>query len=451
MHQTIREYGKIWNLADFKGEEVNNSFDEIFILKKDFEALAQFIESELDQHSERAFQIGRKGGKSFIRVKNFVGIIEAKSGWSIEILPKIYGLSIQEEGEVVACRRLFLRMLRCLKDSPFLQIKEAHIKAAKFPILEVFIRSFIEETQRLIQQGIRKNYVNQIENSRFLKGKILVAQNLQKNSIRNDRFYVSYDDYSINSAHNRLVKTCLEKLKRSTQSSKNRDQINQLLLHFETVPLSTKIDADFRRVLGSNRLYKNYTAVLNWAKVFLKNKSFTNFKGRSLNQALLFPMERIFEDYVGHQFQKHLDDVEIRLQDKRHHLIADHLGSKKFNLRPDLVIEASNHLHIIDMKWKLINQDSSTKNYGISQSDMYQLFGYGEKYKREEKQTTLVLIYPYHQQFTQNLPPFHYYNEGLTLYVVPFNLGNDEIKKEVSKIMGVAKLDPITFNKNNPI
>ena len=56
-----------------------------------------FIEENQNQDDfDKAFSIYQKKGKRFIKVKNYVGVIETKQGVVIEILPKTFcfGLSL---------------------------------------------------------------------------------------------------------------------------------------------------------------------------------------------------------------------------------------------------------------------------------------------------------------------------------------------------------------------
>jgi 5-methylcytosine-specific restriction enzyme subunit McrC len=61
---------------------------------------------------------------------------------------------------------------------------------------------------------------------------------------------------------------------------------------------------------------------------------------------------------------------------------------------------------------------------GLSQSDFYQLFAYGQKYLSGVGD--MLLIYPKTSQFQHILPPFHF-DHQLTLWAVPFCLERDEL------------------------
>ena len=78
----------------------------------------------------------------------------------------------------------------------------------------------------------------------------------------------------------------------------------------------------------------------------------------------------------------------------------------------------------MDTKWKLINGNSRAKNYGISQSDMYQLYAYGHKYLTGDKK--LMLIYPMNESFKVPLSKFTYEGD-FELFVVPFDLMKGEL------------------------
>ena len=63
---------------------------------------------------------------------------------------------------------------------------------------------------------------------------------------------------------------------------------------------------------------------------------------------------------------------------------------EKFSLRPDIVITRDVGSRIIlDTKWKELN-DNPSKNYGISQADMYQMFAYAERFETPD----IWLLYP---------------------------------------------------------
>lgn len=420
---TIREFGTIWNKKEFPGEQVD-SFDCIYIEEKSFISLKNFIAENNDSAIEvdQAFSVHRKKGKDFIKVKNYVGVIETKEKTVIEILPKIYSQEFENKEDSQDfkknCKSVLLSMLRYLKDSPFKSIDRAHLQSTRMPLIEIFITIFLAEFELLLKRGLKHFYVSQEGNEKSLKGKLKFAENIRFNLVHKERFYVEYDEFCANIPQNRLLKSTLQYLISVSRSAKNKSQIYNFMALLEDVEFSTNQERDWASINGHNRLFSHYVSVLNWARVFLKKESFASYKGKHLNMAILFPMERIFEDYVAAMFAKFIsEDYTIRKQDKRKHLVESHNQNKKFRLKPDMVIEKNKQTYaILDTKWKIINQNSTKDNYCIKQADMYQLYAYGTKY---DNQPELFLLYPENSNFTQELDSFEYFVGKLKLRVIP--------------------------------
>lgn len=413
----ICEFGTIWNAGDFPGYE--DSFDSIYLEPKSFANLKSFVAENIDPETEIefAFSYHRQKGKDFIRVKNYVGVIETRQGTTIEILPKIYSDHKEEIAESIKeSRSILLSMLRCLKNSPFKTIDKAHINTNRIPLLEIFISMFLKEVESVVIRGIKHYYSNTEENQKFLKGRLLFSQQIKLNATRGDRFFVLFDEFKANIPQNRILKTALNYVGCKSRSTKNRSQILDLLSLFEEVGISKNIAADLSNLNDRNRLFNYYDDALSWARLFLEGKSFTSYKGKYLNTAMLFPMEILFESYVAHKLKTQHPNFTITTQDRQHYLVTDMLkDQKKFRIRPDIVIKAYEHLIVADTKWKVLDQNSANKNYLITQADMYQLYAYGKKYNS----ANLVLIYPECETFTGEL---HFrYEDQLHLRCIPWS------------------------------
>lgn len=221
---------------------------------------------------------------------------------------------------------------------------------------------------------------------------MIVNEHIKRNLVHKERFYVGYDEFGVNRAENRLIKSTLLKLQDLTYSYTNKKAIQHLLPYFETVKPSSHYMKDFASVV-IDRTTKEYDMLMRWSKVFLMDKSFTTFTGDTTARALLFPMEKVFESYVAQHVKRVLADLpwEVTSQDKGHYLFD---YPKQFALRPDLVIrrKSDQSTIVLDTKWKLLTNQQ--RNYGISQADMYQMYAYSKKYKTPE----IWLIYPVNEE-----------------------------------------------------
>lgn len=388
----VREYDTITCNKNYTDSPYFKYIDE-----KYFNELEQFIreyssaEDNVDILEFMKIGYKRSVGTT-ITFNNNVGIIELPSGFQIEILPKI-DLG-EKEDDYSKTRQVFLNMLCCLKEFEGKALNKASLNADKMNLYEVFINMYIQETRNLVKHGIKSGYIQNEENLRFYKGKLQVNQHIKSNLVHKERFYMQFDEYQVNRAENRLVKTTLLKLQKITNSTENTKKIRQLLLAFEMVDVSKNIDEDFACVtLGRDT--KDYEKLIQWADIFLRNKSFTTFSGKNSGTALLFPMEQVFEAFVAKWVKRIFaecseGEARVSAQDRGYYLFD---APRKFKLRPDIVSRRRDYpIIVMDTKWKRLNKNASA-NYGISQADMYQMYAYSKKYHTSE----IWLLYPFHE------------------------------------------------------
>lgn len=383
----VREFDTITGNADFENDEKYKYLDAPV-----FHDLVEFIhEFSGDEENADALDFMRISYKrnvgDVVTIKNYVGLIQMNNGYQVQVLPKISFDSGEDAGNKET-KRIFLKMLKSMKDFPSKVFNDASLKVDRMNLYEIFINMYLQEVRQLIKRGIKSAYVGQEDNLKFYKGKLLTSQHIKTNMAHKERFYVSYDEFHPNRPENNLVKATLLKLQKLTTSAENSKEIRQLLTAFEMVEPSTNYTKDFSQV-KIDRNTKDYEMLMQWSKVFLLNKSFTTFSGKNTSRALLFPMESVYESYVAQQMKKVLGPAgwEVLSQDKGYYLFME--PRRQFALRPDIVCKRGDRTVIMDTKWKsLINSERT--NYGISQSDMYQMYAYSKKYETSE----IWLLYP---------------------------------------------------------
>lgn len=367
---------------------------------------------------------------------NYVGLIQMKNDFQIQVLPKIEF----SKGKKDETKQVFTRMLCSMKDFPSKVFTNANLKMDRMNLYEIFINMYLQEVRYLVKRGIKSSYVAQEDNLTIYKGKLLVNEHIKQNFAHKEKFYVGFNEYQVNRPENKLVKSTLLKLQKLTSSAENSKEIRQLLTTFELVDVSTNYDKDFSKVV-IDRNTKDYEMIIKWSKVFLKNKSFTTFFGTESARALLFPMEKVFEAYVAKNMKKvfERDGWEVSAQDKGYYLFNTLNGEshRKFALRPDLVVIRNDEKRskiILDTKWKkLIN--NKNKNYGISQSDMYQMYAYAKKYNTSE----IWLLYPENEAM-RNCGSIKF-DSGDGVTVSLFFVDVTDIEKSMENLMKMLKKD----------
>ena len=379
-------------------------FERIYqhdIDKKDFGDIENFILKNSDENAPFLRIASGDGGK-FIQARNYVGVLQTKSGLTIEILPKIADKNDAERSKAV-----FIKMLKTLKNFPFKSSNLASLKTQNLPLLEIFISMFLCELEALVKKGIKSDYVALEENLNFLKGKLNINEQIKRNSIHKEQFYVGYSEFLSDIKINRIIKTTIKFLYKKSNSSKNQQKIRELLFIFDEVSECEDYKNFFAKLI-INRQVKHYEQTLLWCKIFLLGNSFTPHKGDDLAFALLFDMNALFESYVGNFIKKSFPGTILQHSEK--HLIEE---PKSFKLRPDIFLEGK---FIADTKWKIVKSKDD-----ISQADLYQLYAYGKKHEC----SNLYLIYPKIEGIKQEFMKFGY-DDKMWLEILYFDLEKDE-------------------------
>lgn len=384
---TIREYGKI-----YEGDEQETNLDEAYLGKKAFEELESFALSNDKQvtDTEKVLTIAKSNGKKAIVAQNYIGVITLKSGISIEILPKICGQAQTIEEAKEQARILIIKMLRCLRKTPK-KAQFTHVDVAKMPIFEIFIRMFADEVFDIVRRGLKCGYQTMQSNENFYKGKLVVTEQIKRNSAHKERFFVEYDEFNVNRSENKILKSTLLLLQKISVHSDNQAKLRTLISLFSEVSPSDNYAVDLP-LCCRERCTEHYRNAIAWSELFLKGYSIITFKSKNEQYAksLLFPMDKLFESYVAKEIAKYCSNnagYSVSTQEQGLYLFD---SPQSFSLRPDIVMRNGKEVFILDTKWKLIKEQKD-----ISQADMYQMYAYHKKYEAKgENVRACCLIYP---------------------------------------------------------
>ncbi len=410
----VSEHGRIW-----KGR--NNAVlpdGDLWLNAETFEAFLTLLDAQ-DEDSpdlEPFFTYARPQGEECLKVQNYVGVVSADTGVQVEILPKISKSMTPE-----AARDLLIRMLIELEDSPFREGTAADLQAYDMPLFEVLLRLFIDHVVDIVRKGIARTYVAHEDNLIYLRGKLQLTEHIRRNSYNSARCYCSYDEYEIDRPINRLIRAALEVVARLAREPENQQRCRELLFWFDRVEPSKNVQLDFRR-MQRDRLIQHYAPAMPLCRLILERLNPLTQEGDRRAIAMLFPMERVFEDFVAAKLPSQLSSWRVHTQVSGQSLVERHIERAFFGLIPDLEFVRGPTRLIGDTKWKLLDQNDRGKNYGISQSDIYQLFAYSRKFLKGQPFQEVYLIYPATDDFTAPLRPFWYQEQKEVLYVVPFDL-----------------------------
>jgi 5-methylcytosine-specific restriction enzyme subunit McrC len=410
---TVREYA--WLTT---GEVENPSLDRSRVSASAFDWLCK-LSSSFSRSGATLVQVK---DQRWLQLENYVGVIETPCGTILEILPKHF----EGDDSAEASRSLLLKMMTSALDLPTREVGEAHLRLFRAPLSEWVMGQFLRALDHLIKRGVSFEYRRIEEEQRFLRGQLNVVRQIRQRPERQQYFQIRHDIFTPDRAENRLLKLALERICKATQVPTNWRLAHELRSLLVEIPASEDVGSDFRN-WRNDRLMGHYRQAKPWCELILNRQMPVAVAGEWKGISLLFPMEKLFERHVAACLQRSLvEGAKLHTHPSTHYL-CEHSGSAIFRLEPDMLIDRGPDRWVLDTKWKLLDSADRKNNYGLKQSDFYQLLAYGNTYLRDYDDGKLVLIYPRRGVFSNALPVFSY-SEKLQLWVLPFNLDNDRLE-----------------------
>ncbi|QQK73936.1 McrC family protein [Pectobacterium versatile] len=369
---------------------------------------------------EKGIRLVELKDRRTLKLDSYVGTISTPCGTHIEILPKHYTSS----GCIEKNRQLMCRLISSALNLPWREAGVADLNLFQYPLSEWVMRQFLTELNHLIKRGLRFDYQWVEDEQPFLRGQLDIVRQMRQLPARRHQFHQRHSLFLSDRPENRLLRLAVNKIGSIAQDSQNWRLSHELIELMQEVTPSRNVTQDFS-CWRNSRLMAQYTAIKPWCELVLGEHLPLAIQGASKGISLLFPMERLFEQHVAKVLQRQLFPGARLYTQAATEYLSQYQETKLFLLKPDLLLTDGENRWVLDTKWKC--PDSNRANYGLAQSDLYQMLAYGMRYL--QPQQIMVLIYPYTDDFSEPIGPFMLPNK-LRLHALPFDLDNDKLLGE---------------------
>jgi len=327
---------------------------------------------------------GQKGVPYFSLINNgirfceFVGVIQIGK-LTIEVLPK----PDKNEEDKSSWKKKLIAMLRAVGVFDIRQTSESDLRLHSNSTLELYFEIFLDETERLLHQGLVKRYRKTEGNTTALKGSIQFGRHIQQNLVHQERFFVRYTTYDVEHNFHKIMWKTILLLQMINTNDRLQSRIASIRLQFPEMPNLNVSAATFSN-LSWNRKTEPYRKAMKIAEMLLLNFHPDVARGQHHVLALMFDMNLLWEKFVFACLRKNLKDCTVKAQNTR--LFWQSVDKKiQTGMRPDILIEKKGGgKFVLDTKWK--NLDGQKP----SPEDLRQMFAYQVFFEAEKT----ALVYP---------------------------------------------------------
>ena len=306
-----------------------------------------------------------------LKAQQVVGILTVP-GITVEILPKV-------DGEDGAVRAALVQMLAVARGIRPASGDLAAMETQRHDLLELLIQLFADRLLATVRRGLPRRYVRHDEDLGVLRGSLNVKRQYTALLTRPDLVACRFDELSEDTPLNRVFKAAATRLADLTRSWGNHRRLMELLARLDSVANSA---SPLKEPVALDRTNTAFHDLHRLAVLFLRGDWQQTATGRASGFSLLFPMNDLFEEFVGRSLQKALGADRVRLQHQRRALNSPH-----YLLRPDMVVDVDGQpVVVLDTKWKRLGD-------GPKREDVNQMLVYGQAYGAER----VILVYPWHE------------------------------------------------------
>ena len=165
-------------------------------------------------------------------------------------------------------------------------------------VAELCVAILIKGITSQVKRGLGKEYITQTETLSSLRGKIDISASVNSQTLTKKQLICSFDDFSVNSYMNRIIRSTLELLLHSNISKARKKQIRSLLVFFADVET---IDVNaINWSLQYNRNNQTYRMLISICYLIIKGLLQTTKEGQTKLMDFLDEqrMCRLYEKFI---------------------------------------------------------------------------------------------------------------------------------------------------------
>lgn len=226
-----------------------------------------------------------------------------------------------------------------------------------------------------IKRGLGKEYVPKNETLTSLRGKIDITKSVKEMSMLDNRLVCTYDDFSVNSYLNRILKTTMKVLLKGDIKSDRRKQVRKLLVYFSGVQELNIHNINWH--LQFNRNNQEYRMLISICYLVIKGLLQTNSDGNTKLMDFLDEqrMCRLYEKFILEYFRKEHPELDVSASQIPWDA-DDGYNEMLPVMQSDIMLKYKGKVLIIDAKYYSRTTQSQYNVNTIHSANLYQIFTY---------------------------------------------------------------------------
>ena len=289
-----------------------------------------------------------------------------------------------------------------------------------------------------LKRGLGKEYVSETEPLSSLRGKIDIAESIKAQSMLRKQLVCTYDDFTVNSYMNRIIKSTMELLIRSDITKARKKELRKLLVFFGDVEPLNVYDINWQ--LQYNRNNQSYRMLISVCYLVVKGLLQSNTSGGTKLMDFLDEqrMCRLYERFILEYYRKEHPEIRASASQIPWQL-DDDFSFMLPVMQTDIMLSKGNTTLIIDAKYY---GHTTQEQYGVHtlhSGNLYQIFTYVKnkdaEYGEQPHNVSGMLLYAQTDESVQPNNVYHMGGNKISVRTLNLNCSFNEIASQLDGIV----------------
>lgn len=226
-----------------------------------------------------------------------------------------------------------------------------------------------------IKRGLGREYLPKKEELSSLRGRIDISESIQRLTMLNKKLVCEYDEFSVNSTMNRIIKSTVELLIRSDISKARKKELKKLMVYFADVEPLDLYSVNWNIRFDRNNQY--YRMLISICYMVVKGLLHTNSDGSTKLMDFLDEqrMCRLYEKFILEYYRREFPQITANAS-QIDWQVDDGYDEMLPGMQTDIMLSHNERVLIIDAKYY---SHTTQVQYGtptIHSHNLYQIFTY---------------------------------------------------------------------------
>ena len=227
-----------------------------------------------------------------------------------------------------------------------------------------------------LKRGLGKEYISQTEALSSLRGKIDIAESIKTQSMLRKQLICTYDEFSVNSIMNRIIKSTVELLLRSNISKQRKKNLGKLMVYFSEVDLIDLHTINWN--VQYNRNNQTYRMLISICYLVVKGLLQTQTDGITKLMDFLDEqrMCRLYEKFILEYYRREFRNQITANASQIPWQLDNDENSMLPVMQSDIMLQRDDRVLIIDAKYYEHSTQVQFDKHTLHSGNLYQIFTY---------------------------------------------------------------------------